>query len=133
MGIGVESVQSTEDFNRVASQFAPGTGVLYGTIVALTLDILYDRESRIQENITLEAGLLSQITQNALSLFDSTNDKDMARETSQLVAEQVRMLSTRTRGAELLGIMRADPYAQILGLIDEYHLENGYEFTPQQN
>ena len=49
-------------------------GVLYATILALTLQVLYDRFTRIQENVTTEAMLLSQVTRNLLSLF--ANEKD---------------------------------------------------------
>mmetsp|Transcript_10235 Transcript_10235/g.20031 ORF Transcript_10235/g.20031 Transcript_10235/m.20031 type:complete len:97 (-) Transcript_10235:31-321(-) len=68
-------------------QIAPNVGVLYATILALTLEVLYSRVTRIQENSAIEAMLLSQITRNLLSLF--VNESEWAIEACQIVANQI--------------------------------------------
>jgi hypothetical protein len=118
-----------DEFDIVNEQFTPGIGILYGTFVALTLDILYERQNKVQENASVEASLLSQVTQNVLNLF--RDEPQIAREASQIIADQVRIIVYRPRGAEMLNIMRADPYARLLSLIDHYQRDNT-KFTPQQ-
>ena len=98
-------------------------GVLYATILALTLQVLYDRFTSIQENVTLEAMLLSQVTRNLLSLFDK--DPEWAVESCQMVANQVRIMISRSRGVELLSIMKADTYSNLLNIVDDYHYLHG--------
>jgi hypothetical protein len=110
-------------FNVVVKQLAPNVGVLYATILALTLQVLYSRFTRIQEHVTTEAMLLSQITRNLISLF--TYDPEWAQEACQLIANQLRFLVSRTRGVELLSIMKADTYSNILALVDDYHYFHG--------
>lgn len=117
------------EYEIINGQFGPGVGVLYGTFTALTLEILYQRQCNIQENSTLEASLLAQVTQNILSLF--RDDLSVAREASQIVADQVRVIASRSRGAEMLTIMRADPYARILSLVDRFQ-KSRKEFTLQE-
>jgi len=119
----------SDEFDIVNEQFTPGIGILYGTFVALTLDILYERQNKVQENASVEASLLSQVTQNVLNLF--RDQPQIAREASQIIADQVRIIVYRPRGAEMLNIMRADPYARLLSLIDHYQRDNT-KFTPQQ-
>ena len=119
----------SDEFDIVNEQFTPGIGILYGTFVALTLDILYERQNKVQENASVEASLLSQVTQNVLNLF--RDEPKLAREASQIIADQVRIIVYRPRGAEMLNIMRADPYARLLSLIDHYQRDNT-KFTPQQ-
>ena len=118
-----------DEFDIVNEQFTPGIGILYGTFVALTLDILYERQNKVQENASIEASLLSQVTQNVLNLF--RDQPQIAREASQIIADQVRIIVYRPRGAEMLNIMRADPYARLLSLIDHFQRDNK-KFTPQQ-
>eukprot|EP00574_Skeletonema_japonicum_P010740 CAMPEP_0201718712 /NCGR_PEP_ID=MMETSP0593-20130828/4171_1 /ASSEMBLY_ACC=CAM_ASM_000672 /TAXON_ID=267983 /ORGANISM="Skeletonema japonicum, Strain CCMP2506" /LENGTH=540 /DNA_ID=CAMNT_0048209075 /DNA_START=19 /DNA_END=1637 /DNA_ORIENTATION=- len=119
----------SDEFDIVNEQFTPGIGILYGTFVALTLDILYERQNKVQENASVEASLLSQVTQNVLNLF--RDQPQIAREASQIIADQVRIIVYRPRGAEMLNIMRSDPYARLLSLIDHYQRDND-KFTPQQ-
>lgn len=119
-----------DEFDIVNEQFTPGIGILYGTFVALTLDILYERQNKVQENASVEASLLSQVTQNVLNLF--RDQPQIAREASQIIADQVRIIVYRPAGAEMLNIMRADPYARLLSLIDHYQRDNT-KFTPQQD
>lgn len=119
----------SDEFDIVNEQFTPGIGILYGTFVALTLDILYERQNKVQENASVEASLLSQVTQNVLNLF--RDQPQIAREASQIIADQVRIIVYRPRGAEMLNIMRSDPYARLLSLIDHYQRDRN-KFTPQQ-
>ena len=63
-------------------------------------------------------------------IFDRTVP-EIAREASQIIADQVRIITYRSRGSEMLSIMRADPYARLLSLVDHYQRDNT-SFTPQQ-
>lgn len=120
---------SEDEFDIINDQFTPGIGILYGTFVALTLDILYGRQGKVQENASVEASLLSQVTQNVLHLF--REETDIAREATQIIADQVRIIVYRSRGSEMLNIMRADPYARLLSIVDHYQRDKT-SFTPQQ-
>ena len=86
--------------SAVPPRFA--VGVLYATLLALTLQVLYQRLTRIEENVTTEAMLLSQVTRNLLSLF--ADEPEWAVEACQVVANQLRIMLSRTRGVELLSI-----------------------------
>ena len=77
----------------------------------------------------MEASLLSQVTQNVISLF--RDEVNIAREATQIIADQVRIIVYRSRGSEMLNIMRSDPYARLLSLIDHYQRDRK-EFTPHQ-
>ena len=57
------------DFDIVVNQLAPNVGVLYATILALTLQVLYARFTRIQENATTGR----EILWGSCLLFFSTN------------------------------------------------------------
>ena len=120
---------SDDEFDIINEQFTPGIGILYGTFVALTLDILYERQGKVQENASVEASLLSQVTQNVLNLF--RDETEIAREATQIIADQVRIIVYRSRGSEMLSIMRADPYARLLSIVDHYQ-RDGTSFTPHQ-
>jgi len=121
-------VEVTEDeFDIINDQFTPGIGILYGTFVALTLDILYERQGKVQENASVEASLLSQVTQNILNLF--RDETDIAKEATQIIADQVRIIVYQSRGSEMLNIMRSDPYARLLSIVDHYQRDTT-SFTP---
>eukprot|EP00571_Detonula_confervacea_P006915 CAMPEP_0172317924 /NCGR_PEP_ID=MMETSP1058-20130122/33306_1 /TAXON_ID=83371 /ORGANISM="Detonula confervacea, Strain CCMP 353" /LENGTH=569 /DNA_ID=CAMNT_0013032611 /DNA_START=327 /DNA_END=2036 /DNA_ORIENTATION=- len=121
-----------DDFDVVVGQIAPNVGVLYATILALTLQVLYQRFTHIQEHVTTESMLLSQVARNLLSLF--AKEPAWAIESCQMVANQVRIMLSRTRGVELLSIMKADPYANLLNIVDDYHYLHGCndDFTSQE-
>lgn len=121
-----------DDFDIVVGQIAPQVGVLYATMLALTLQVLYARFTRIQENVATEAMLLSQVARNLLSLF--ANERDWAIESCQMVANQVRIMLSRTRGVELLSIMKADTYANLLAIVDDWHYMHGCDddFSAQE-
>lgn len=101
-------------------------------MLALTLQVLYARFTRIQENVTTEAMLLSQVARNLLSLF--ANERDWAIESCQMVANQVRIMLSRTRGVELLSIMKADTYSNLLAIVDDWHYMHGCDedFSAQE-
>jgi hypothetical protein len=42
-----------------------------------------------------------------------------------MIANQLRIMLSRTRGVELLSIMKADTYSNILALVDDYHYIHG--------
>jgi len=112
-----------QDFDIVVNQLAPNVGVLYATILALTLQVLYSRFTRIQENVSTEAMLISQVTRNLLSLF--ANDREWAVDSCQVISNQVRIMLSRSRGVELLSIMKADTYLNLMAIIDDYHYLHG--------
>lgn len=105
---------------------------MYATILALTLGVLYNRFTRIQENVTTEASILTGLTRNILCLFQ--DEPQWATDACQMIANQLRILLSRTRGVELLSIMKADTYSNILALVDDYHYMHGCDddFTPAQ-
>ena len=82
-----------------------------------------------------EANLISQVTRNILLLFaNDKNDEEWAVESCQIIANQVRILMSRTRGLELLSIMKADTYASLLAIVDDYHFLHGCDedFSAQE-
>ena len=78
--------------------------------------------------------LLSQVARNLLSLFSNENDREWAIESCQMVANQMRMMVSRTRGVELLSIMKADTYSNLLSIVDDYHYLHGCDddYTAQE-
>ena len=83
--------------DEVLGRFAPGVSILYGTLISLTLSILYNRQLTIQDNIAIECSLLTTMTRNLLSLFKNYRDK--AIEAGQCAADQIRTLVRSFRGA----------------------------------
>lgn len=100
---------------EIASSFAPGISIIYGTFVSLTLSVLYNRQQYIQDDVAQESALLTIICRNLLTLF--INDQDLAVEAAQTVADQIRILVKGSRGAELTLLMYSDPYSRMLELI----------------
>ena len=51
-----------------------------------------------------------------------------------MVANQIRIMLSRTRGVELLSIMKADTYSNLLAIVDDYHYTHGCDddFSPQE-
>ena len=108
---------SPDDLSKITSTFIPGVSIVYGTFVSLTLSILYNRQSKMQEHASLESSLLSILARDLLRFF--ANDRDRAVEACQCVADQVGRLVTGSRGRELMGIMYSDPYARVVELVTE--------------
>ena len=115
----LESFVSIElsSLDDIASKFAPGVSILYGTFVSLTLSILYSRQQSIQENAAKESSLISLSTRSLLGIFK--NDPSSAVQAGQCAADQIRTLSKGSRGAELMLLMYNDPYARMLELLDQ--------------
>ena len=101
---------------NVASEFGPGVSILYGTFVSITLSLLYQRQEDIQDIVAKESSLLAMITRNLLSLFKQ--ESDLIVDAGQCVADQVRTLSSSSRGEELMTIMYNDPYARLMALVE---------------
>lgn len=104
-----------EQLNEIASTFGPGISIIYGTFVSLTLSVLYNRQQYIQDDVAQESALLTVICRNLLTVF--TNDKELAVEAAQTVADQIRILVKGSRGAELTLLMYSCPYSRMLELI----------------
>ena len=96
----------------IVDVFLPGVSIVLGTYFSLTISILYTRFARLQETVSLEAGLLALTCRNLLDLF--CHDQDAAVEGVQCVADQIRTLVNDSRGREIMGVIYSDPYARIL-------------------
>jgi hypothetical protein len=100
---------SPEKLQEIAASFGPGISIIYGTFVSLTLSVLYNRQQFIQDGVAQESAFLTLICRNLLTLFG--NDKELAVEAAQTVADQVRILVKESRGSELTLLMYSDPYS----------------------
>ena len=85
---------------------------MYGTFISLTLSILYNRQSRLQEHVSVESSCLSLLVRDLLLLF--RNRKQDAVDGCQCVADQVRTLVRGSRGSELMGLIYCDPYGEFV-------------------
>lgn len=104
-----------EQLQEIASSFGPGISIIYGTFVSLTLSVLYNRQQYIQDDVAQESALLTIICRNLLMLF--ADNKELAVESAQTVADQIRTLVKGSRGSELTLLMYSDPYSRMLELI----------------
>lgn len=118
-------VVERESLLNLVNTFLPGVSIVLGTFFSLTLGILYDRFTRLQETVSLEASLLALTCQNLLDLFH--NDQDAAVEGAQCIADQVRTLVRESRGREIMGVIYSDPYKRILQLCMERNEKGGNE------
>jgi len=109
------------DLGKMAEIFVPGISIVYGTFVALTLQICFDRQASLQRNVSTESSLLSLLARDLLLLF--RNREQDAIDACQCVADQVRLLVRGSRGSELLGLIYCDPYARIIEIVSEFELE----------
>jgi len=103
---------SPDDLGRIVSTFTPGISIVYGTFVSLTLSILYNRQYRLQENVSVESSFLSLLVRDLLLLFRGR--KQDAVDACQCVADQVRTLVRGSRGSELMGVIYCDPYGELV-------------------
>jgi hypothetical protein len=99
----------------LVNTWLPGVSIVLGTYVSLTLSILYDRFTRMQETVYKEASLLALTCHSLLHLFE--DDKEAAVEGTQCIADQIRILVRESRGREIMGVIYSDPYARILDLL----------------
>jgi len=113
-----KTVTMTPDLlEELASKFAPGISILYGTFISLTLSILYDRLNNIQDLVATESSLISFLSQSMLTIF--RNDKERIIRGGQCIADQIRILVKESRGRELMSVIYSDPYLRILELLVE--------------
>jgi hypothetical protein len=110
------SVVDNSQLVQIASDFAPGVAILYGTFLSLTLSVLYNRQQNLQNDIALETSLLMYLTRIVLNLFRA--DEAGALQAGQCVADQVRALVKSSRANELILLMYSDPYARLMELVD---------------
>mmetsp|Transcript_26472 Transcript_26472/g.48024 ORF Transcript_26472/g.48024 Transcript_26472/m.48024 type:complete len:516 (-) Transcript_26472:475-2022(-) len=101
--------------DEIASKFTPGISILYGTFVSLTLSILYNRQTSIQDTVAIESSLITVLLRAVLGLFQ--NEKECCIEAGQCIADQIRILVRGSRGEELMSLMYSDPYARISELV----------------
>jgi len=109
------------DLGKMAEIFVPGISIVYGTFVALTLQICFDRQASLQRNVSTESSLLSLLARDLLLLF--RNREQDAIDACQCVADQVRSLVRESRGSELMGLIYCDPYARIIDIVSNFELD----------
>jgi hypothetical protein len=107
--------QSSTELAEITNQFAPGVAVLYGTFISYTLSILYERQNKIQTNVSMESSVLTIVCRNTLALF--RDDPRRLLEGSQCIADQIRHLVKESRGEELMCLIYSDPYSKIYELL----------------
>jgi len=107
-----------EDLATLVNTFIPAISIVLGTYFSLTLSILYDRFTKLQETLNLEAGLLALTCNNLLALFD--DNQDAAVEGAQCICDQIRTMVFDSRGKETMGVIYNDPYARILKLVNKH-------------
>jgi hypothetical protein len=124
-----------DDIAVLVGTFLPGISIVLGTYFTLTLSILYERFSRMQETISLEASLLALLFTHIVELFetetrnrqhdennnddDDTATDDTMVEGVQCIADQIATLVRESRGRETMRLMYNDPYTRILNLIKQ--------------
>ena len=113
---------------EITMQFGPGISILYGTFISITLSILYDRQNKIQTNISAESANMAIVLRSSLSLF--RDNKDRMVEVGQCVADQIRHLVMESRGEEIMCLIYSDPYARILELVLEKEREHSSNDHP---
>jgi hypothetical protein len=115
---------SQEQIGLLVNTFLPGVSIVLGTYFSLTLSILYERFSRMQQTIALEASLLALTYHLLVDLFGK--DANLLAEGVQCIADQIGTLVRESRGRETMRVMYSDPYARILNLVqrERHNLEN---------
>lgn len=104
-----------DQLDVITSKFVPGVAILYGTYISLTFSILYNRQKDVQDMVAKETALLGFILHNFISLFKV--DRSSLVEATQCVADQVRVLTSESRGLEYLTIVYTDPYIRMLEIV----------------
>ena len=115
-------IVTDDDLATLVNSYLPGISIVLGTYFSLTLSILYDRFTKLQETLNLEAGLLALTCNNILALFD--NDQEAAVEGAQCICDQIRTMVFDSRGKETMQVIYNDPYARILRLVNKQHQRN---------
>lgn len=110
---------NSEDVTEVVDGVLPGVGILFGTLIALTYQILFDRQSRLEDLVTKEVACLATIASELEYLF--TNDTPQRREAFRCVWKHASTLIYSSRIDELIDIMNfKDPLVQLLDVVNKY-------------
>ena len=118
-------IVTDDDLATLVNSYLPGISIVLGTYFSLTISILYDRFTKLQEALNLEAGLLALTCNNLLALFD--HDQEAAVEGVQCVCDQIRTLVFDSRGKETMQVIYNDPYARILKLVNKHKRNDGLD------
>jgi hypothetical protein len=122
-GLNFFVTMQPDQLDEITSKLEPVIAIVYGTFVSLTLQILYERQRRIQDSVAMEAALLVNLTRSLLSIF--RRDKGKSVDAGQCTADQIRTLVDSSRGEELMLIMYSDPYARMFDLLDDFEEASG--------
>jgi hypothetical protein len=122
-GLNYFVTMQPDQLDQITSKLEPVIAIVYGTFVSLTLQILYERQRRIQDAVAMEAALLVNLTRSLLSIF--RRDKAKSVDAGQCTADQIRTLVDSSRGEELMLIMYSDPYARMSDLLDDFEETSG--------
>jgi hypothetical protein len=85
------SKEEHENLATLANLYLPAVSIVLGTYFSMTLNILYDRFSRLQHTLSLEASILAYCLQLLLDLFD--RDEEHLVASSQCIATQIHILA----------------------------------------
>lgn len=113
-----------EDVGEVTSAVLPGIGILFGTLIALTYQLLFDRQSALEDVVTQEIASLSTVANELEYIFEE--ESNQRREAFRCVWKQADTLIHKSRIQELLNIMNyRDPLTQLLDVVNQFtfHLE----------
>jgi len=110
-----------ENLSALVNFYVPGASIVLGTYFSMTLSILYNRLSRLQQAVSLEASMLAFCFHVLLDLF--AKDTPRLVQSVQCVADQIHVLVRESRGKETMRIMYNDPYANILRIIQSLNHE----------
>ncbi len=88
-----------------------------GAFISLTLQILYDRQKFITQQVGIESSLLTVVTQNVIAIFEDDGERGV--EACQCIADHTRILVGESRGLELMTIIYGDPFVRLLDLLTE--------------
>ena len=119
----VNDTVTSEGLITLVNVFLPGISIVLGTLISLTISILYQRIGSLQEVVSEETALLSLVAQRLLEAFQ--DDEARLLESAECIADQVRTLVHESRGREIMGIVYSDPYARIDNLLGTSSKDGG--------
>lgn len=107
------------DVDAVTSAVLPGVGILFGTLIALTYQILFDRQSSLEDVVTNEIGCLSIVANELEYIFQE--DTLERREAFRCVCKQADTLINKSRIEEISDMMNSrDPLVKLLDILNKY-------------
>jgi hypothetical protein len=112
------SKEERDNLATLVNLYVPAVSIVLGTYISMTLNILYERFSRLQQTVSLEASMLAYCLQLLLDLFEQDEEHLVA--SSQCIADQIHVLVRESRGRETMRIIYNDPYAEILRIIQTF-------------